>query len=84
MIEKFYIGPMSKNIVDAVLDFNQETENQIGFIPSRRQVEYDGGYVNDWSTKDFSDYVKGRAFIQRDHGGPHQGRDINSTPKRGN
>ena len=70
---KFYIGPMSKNIVDAIIEFTEETGNKIGFIPSRRQVEYNGGYVNNWTTKEFSDYVDGRVLIERDHGGPGQG-----------
>ena len=30
-------------------------------IPSRRQIEYNGGYVNNWSTKEFSDYIKKRS-----------------------
>ena len=64
---------MSKNIVDAVIDFVEETDNNIGFIPSRRQIEYDGGYVNNWTTKEFSEYVNGRVPIERDHGGPGQG-----------
>ena len=66
---RFFIGPMSKNVVDAVINFNSD----IGLIPSRRQVDYDGGYVNNWTTKEFSEYVNGRAIIQRDHGGPNQG-----------
>jgi len=70
---KFYIGPMSKNVVDAVIEFTEETNNKIGFIPSRRQVEYNGGYVNNWTTEEFSDYVDGRVPIERDHGGPEQG-----------
>ena len=70
---KFYIGPMSKNVVDAVIEFTEETENKIGFIPSRRQVEYNGGYVNNWTTEEFSDYVNGRVPIERDHGGAGQG-----------
>ena len=70
---KFYIGPMSKNVVDAVIEFTEETENEIGFIPSRRQVEYNGGYVNNWTTEQFSDYVNGRVPIERDHGGAGQG-----------
>tara|TARA_Y100000361_G_C11144552_1_gene337209 strand:- start:361 stop:1281 length:921 start_codon:yes stop_codon:yes gene_type:complete len=65
---KYFIGPMSKNVVDAIIDFGG-----IGFIPSRRQVEYNGGYVNNWTTKEFSNYVNGRAVIQRDHGGAGQG-----------
>ena len=70
---KFYIGPMSKNVVDAIIEFTEETGNKIGFIPSRRQVEYNGGYVNNWTTEEFSDYVDGRVLIERDHGGAGQG-----------
>jgi hypothetical protein len=64
---------MSKNVVDAVIEFTEETGNKIGFIPSRRQVEYNGGYVNNWTTEEFSDYVNGRVLIERDHGGAGQG-----------
>ena len=66
---KYFIGPMSKNVVDAVIEFNGD----IGFIPSRRQVDYNGGYVNDWTTGEFSTYVNGRVKIERDHGGIGQG-----------
>ena len=66
---KYFIGPMSKNVVDAVIEFNGD----FGFIPSRRQVDYNGGYVNDWTTGEFSKYVNGRVPIQRDHGGIGQG-----------
>ena len=70
---KFYIGPMSKNVVDAIIEFTEETGNKIGFIPSRRQVEFSGGYVNNWTTEEFSKYVNGRVLIERDHGGAGQG-----------
>ena len=70
---KFYIGPMSKNVVDAIIEFKEETDNKIGFIPSRRQIEYNGGYVNSWTTEEFSKYVDGRVLIERDHGGARQG-----------
>lgn len=66
---KYWIGPMSKNVVDAVIEFNGD----FGFIPSRRQVDYQGGYVNKWTTGEFSTYVKGRVPIERDHGGAGQG-----------
>ena len=66
---KFYIGPMSKNVVDAVIEFN----GNFGFIPSRRQVDYNGGYVNNWTTGEFATYVNGRVLIERDHGGIGQG-----------
>ena len=60
---------MSKNVVDAVIEF----DGDFGFIPSRRQVDYNGGYVNNWSTGEFAKYVDGRVPIQRDHGGIGQG-----------
>ena len=69
---KYFIGPMSKNIVDAIVEFCDNTGNTIGLIPSRRQVEWDGGYVNNWTTEEFSKYVT-TLPLQRDHGGPGQG-----------
>jgi fructose/tagatose bisphosphate aldolase len=72
MYPKFYIGPMSLNVVDSILEYTQETNNQIGLIPSRRQVEWDGGYVNNWTTEFFSKYSN-KLFLVRDHSGPGQG-----------
>lgn len=72
---KLYVGAMSKNCTDAILDID-DCESKIGFISSRRQVDLDHGYVNNWSTKDFVDYVKSRnnkITLCRDHGGPSQG-----------
>lgn len=71
-MNKYFLGPMSKNIVDAIIDFNKEFNSYFAFIPSRRQVEYDGGYVNNWTTKQFREYTKG-CSITRDHAGPGQG-----------
>ncbi len=68
---KLYIGPMSKNIVDAAIEVSN-----IGFCASRRQIEYDGGYVNNWTTESFSNYVWDASLdilVCRDHGGPGQG-----------
>jgi hypothetical protein len=70
---KLCIGPMSKLVVDAVLELDEKERNTIAFIPSRRQVEFSGGYVSNWTTKQFSDYVDKKVKIQRDHGGPGQG-----------
>jgi hypothetical protein len=73
---KYYIGPMSKNVVDCVIEHGQQ--HSIGLIPSRRQVDYTGGYVNDWNTKNFSEYVRNEnssIFLCRDHGGELQGKD---------
>jgi len=69
---KFFIGPMSKNIVDSIIEFTNETNNNIGLIPSRRQVEWDGGYVNNWTTKEFAKHSN-KLILKRDHAGPGQG-----------
>jgi len=76
---KVFIGPMSKNVVDSIIEFSTKNSFGIGFIPSRRQVEYDGGYVNGWTTEYFSEYVKSKSFpypVCRDHGGEYQGKII--------
>jgi len=70
---KYFICPMSKNIVDAVCEMDS---NVFGFAVTRRQIDYDGGYVNGWNTKSFYEYVKSKnskIIIERDHGGPLQG-----------
>ena len=66
---KYFIGPMSKNVVDSIIEF----DGNFGFIPSRRQVDHNGGYVNNWTTGEFATYVNGRVPIERDHGGIGQG-----------
>ena len=73
---KYYIGPMSKNVVDCVIKHSQKYS--VGLIPSRRQVDFFGGYVNSWNTKSFSEYVHSfnpDILICRDHGGPFQGQE---------
>ncbi len=69
---KFFIGPMSKNIVDAIIEFQKSTKHKLGLIPSRRQIEFNGGYCNNWTTKQFSIYAKD-ILLKRDHSGPGQG-----------
>lgn len=71
-IPKYFICPMSKNIVDTILEINSDN---IGLLPSRRQIDYNGGYVNKWNTESFYRYVKNKKhlYIERDHGGPNQG-----------
>lgn len=73
---QFFIGPMSKNVVDTVIDFSKAYNIEMVFIPSRRQIEFDRGYVNNWSTADFTEYVREKnasILIERDHAGPGQG-----------
>ena len=73
MNPSLHIGPMSKNVVDSIIELNVESGKNIGLIPSRRQIDVGGGYANNWTTKSFFEYVEGKALITRDHGGPNQG-----------
>ena len=57
---KFCIGPMSKNVVDSIIDYVNNKNIKMILIPSRRQVEHDGGYVNNWTTKEFCSYVRNK------------------------
>ena len=74
------VGPMSINCVDATIELANDYEVPILMIASRRQIdseEFGGGYVNNWTTADFAQYVtnkdkKGKILLARDHGGPWQ------------
>lgn len=80
------IGPMSVLCVDAVVSFANSIRKPIPLIASRRQIEareLGGGYVNNWSTESFSEYVRlrdsgGFTPLCRDHGGPWQGANEDS------
>ena len=72
------IGPMSVNCVDAAIELAKENDFLLMFIASRRQIDskaMGGGYVNNWTTEQFSKYVLDRkddVILARDHGGPWQ------------
>lgn len=74
------VGPMSVNCVDAAIGLANRHAVPIMLIASRRQVESSalgGGYVNNWTTENFSRYVvdrddNDRIILARDHGGPWQ------------
>ncbi len=73
-------GPMSLNCVDATIELANEQNVPIMIVASRRQIEaeeFGGGYVNNWSTERFAEYVinndkQGKIILARDHGGPWQ------------
>ena len=71
----FCIGPMSQSVVDAAIRYANTHSTQMVLIPSRRQVDWSGGYVG-WTTAEFATYVRSRTpyiRLERDHGGPGQG-----------
>ena len=78
---RLYLGPMSKNIVDAIIDYNTNVRNVVGIVASRRQIDYSGGYVNNWKTYSFIEYIKSKnpdIIVCRDHGGIGQGRALDN------
>ena len=74
---KCFCGSMSLEIVDSLIDYHKKNHN-IGIISSRRQIDSNSGYVNNWNTQRFSDYVKSKSpiLLERDHAGPCQGDSI--------
>ena len=78
-------GPMSKFSVDAIIELSNFYNLPIAIIPSRRQIEcgeLGGGYVENWSTEEFTQYVKhndkgGNVLLSRDHCGPWQLEQLN-------
>ena len=74
------VGPMSKNCIDATIELAGEHAVPLMLIASRRQIDseqFGGGYVENWATQQFADYViendvSQNIILARDHGGPWQ------------
>lgn len=72
------IGPLSKEIVEAVFQYSEQTQRSIGLIASKNQIDYDSGYVENWSTYRYMDFVgalttvypRAKVAVCRDHCGP--------------
>ncbi len=77
-ISKIGIGPMSSDIIEAVFRYSENNNIPLMLIASKSQIDWDGGYVNNWTTKEYSEYInelkkqypKARVYICRDHCGP--------------
>jgi hypothetical protein len=72
------IGPMSSEVVEAVFRCSHYLRRPLMLIPSKNQVDYNGGYVNNWTTQEFMQYIKtmrerypnSKVKVCRDHCGP--------------
>ena len=77
-LAKLCIGPMSPEIIRAVFRFSQVTGEPLMLIASKNQIDWNGGYVNNWTTKEYMDFVRkqredfpqANVLISRDHCGP--------------
>ncbi len=75
---KLGIGPVSSKVIESVFRYSNQNEKELMLIASKNQIDYKGGYVNNWNTKDFMGYInmmrkeykKSRVIICRDHCGP--------------
>lgn len=71
-------GPMSPEIVEAVFKYSHVTHYPLMLIASKNQIDYAGGYVNNWTTQSYMQYIKemrsqyldSDVLICRDHCGP--------------
>lgn len=80
-------GPMSLMSTDIIIELANHFGKPIALIPSRRQVEcaeLGGGYVNNWSTEEFAQYVKAKdsglnVVLSRDHCGPWQQANLSGS-----
>tara|TARA_A100001015_G_C15018430_1_gene726717 strand:- start:1444 stop:2454 length:1011 start_codon:yes stop_codon:yes gene_type:complete len=71
------LGPMSIEVINSIDSFSKKYKKKIMLICSRNQVESEklgGGYVNNFSTSDFANFVKKKKnnllIMSRDHCGP--------------
>jgi len=72
------LGPMSPEIVEAVFRYSNFHRVPLMLIASKSQIDYNGGYVNNWTTKAYMEFVEemrrqnphAQVSICRDHCGP--------------
>lgn len=77
-ISKLGVGPMSSEIIEAVFRYSQDKDVPLMLIASKSQIDWDGGYVNGWDTRQYCEYVDtlsnkykdAKVYICRDHCGP--------------
>lgn len=71
-------GPMSPESIEAVFQYSHFHRNELMLIASKNQIDHAGGYVGDWDTAEYMNYVKemrklypqAKVKICRDHCGP--------------
>jgi hypothetical protein len=72
------IGPMSTESIEATFFYSHFYRKELMLISSKNQIDWNGGYVNRWNTKDYMEFVRqmkakyplAKVHICRDHCGP--------------
>ena len=75
---KIGIGPMSTEAIEAVYKYSSINNKELMLIASKNQIDHSGGYVNNWNTKEYSNFLKKlknkypntNVKVCRDHCGP--------------
>ncbi len=85
------VGSMSSEIIEAVFRFSNYHRKQLMLISSKNQIDHNGGYVNNWTTMQYMEfinklrtiYTNSDVKICRDHCGPGFNglSDLNDTYK---
>ncbi len=76
VISRLGVGPMSRQIIEAVFSYAQERGVPLMLIASKNQVDYERGYV--FHTGEYREYLDGmrakypaaKVYVCRDHCGP--------------
>jgi hypothetical protein len=89
---KVALGPMSAEIVLAAFRYSDRNQVPLALIATKNQIDYCGGYVENWTTEQFMDlvgklrelYGKADITVCRDHCGPgfngnHDPEDVRRT-----
>tara|TARA_B110000008_G_C16889000_1_gene532060 strand:- start:239 stop:1246 length:1008 start_codon:yes stop_codon:yes gene_type:complete len=83
---KLCIGPMSNEIINCLNIFSKKNKTEIVLIASRNQIdikEFGGGYVNNFDTPNYANFVKSKKnkylIMARDHCGPYTNSNITKT-----
>lgn len=72
------VGPLSSEIIEAIFRYSHYFRKELMVVASKNQIDYGGGYVNKWTTKDFMEFIRemrlkypnSHVKICRDHCGP--------------
>lgn len=75
---KLGFGPMSPEIIEGVIKASSLFTEPLMLISTQNQIDWNGGYVNNWKTREYVEYVhsllpqypKSRVYLCRDHLGP--------------
>lgn len=83
---KLGIGPMSKEIINCLSSFSKKYKTEIILIASRNQIDiknFGGGYVNNFDTKNYANFIKNKKnnylIMARDHCGPYTNSNVRQT-----